>query len=209
MTMPPSDPGNIIDPRPRHPTWSLEEQDLYEAAFHEAGHAVLAKVAGTYLLGLIDARVGQPRGEFNCTYKDDLFKARAAALGARVNPLLEEAVIAAGGGVAQARFLQANKIGLDDAGRWTECADKHISLSSHVDLTIVHESLGSGHWVPAVKRAHFWFDQPAIWACVERLARDVIRRDGLMLANPIDDLLHEAFVELDIPDYQVLVASPP
>lgn len=198
-----------MDLRPRHPTWSLAEHDLFEGAFHEAGHAVLAKVAGTYLLGLIDARVGQPRGEFNCTFKGDLYNARAEALGSRVDPRLEDAVIAAGGGVAQARFLRAHKIGFDDANLWTEIAEKHISLSSHVDLEFVQQSLGLGYWVPAVDRANFWFGQPAIWACVERLAREVIRRDGLMLANPIDDLLHEAFVELDIPAYQVLAASPP
>lgn len=44
--------------RPTHPDWSSERLELHETSFHEAGHAVLAALAGTYELGEIDARIG-------------------------------------------------------------------------------------------------------------------------------------------------------
>ncbi len=190
---------------PRHATWTIDEQVLRETAYHEAGHAVLAKLTGTHIAGAIDARVASKQGAFDCEYLEALHQARAIVLGVAVDPIKESAVISAGGAVAQARFMFANGIGLDSNGKWIPSTDNYVSLCALHDRNEVRRTLGIGHWEEVTRTASNVLSRPGVWSAVEILAAEVIRRNGMVPKNTVDNLLHQAFIELHLPECSPLI----
>lgn len=190
---------------PRHATWNQDEQVLRETAFHEAGHAVLAKLSGTHLIGNIDARPESNEGAFNCTFRDDLYRARGTALGRDVDAVAENAVISAAGAVAQTRFMVANGIGVDIDGKFTTLAEDYVFNCASADSQRVRRTMGPGLWFKMTAAASEIFDDAHVWQAVVTLATEIIRRSGAMSEGAVDDLLHEAFVQLELPQFRALI----
>ena len=190
--------------RPRHASWSEDEQTLKETAYHEAGHAVIAKLSGTYLVGAIDARPESTQGACDCTFVPALHEARQLALGLSVDAKAEEAVICAAGAAAQIRFMADSKIGLDSDGGWTDAADTYVFHCASGDVERVRELFGVGRWCAAMACAKAFLNEAPVWEAISRLATEVIRRGGEMSETAVDSFLHQTFVELDLPEFQAL-----
>lgn len=171
--------------RPTHPDWSSERLELHETSFHEAGHAVLAALAGTYELGEIDARIGGRLGQFNCVFHERLHSERDTGLGRIVNPDSELAIILGGGAAAQCAFLQLQGIGLGDDGNISPETDKYLMLCAHGDLVMAKEMSPPAHFRKAIIDAHRHFQAPGVWATVCGLANEVIQRNGLMTKQEV------------------------
>lgn len=177
--------------RPTHPDWSPERLELHETSFHEAGHAVLAALAGTYDLGEIDARTGDRFGHFDCVFHERLHSERDTSLGRPVNPDSELAVILGGGAAAQRAFLQLQGIGLGDDGNISPETEKYLMLCAHGDLVMVKEMSPPANFRKAISDAHQHFQAPGVWATVYRLANQVIQRNGLMTKQEVRQFLEQ------------------
>lgn len=174
---------------PTHPSLSPEELELHQTAFHEAGHAVLAALAGTYELGGIDVSNDQGFGQFDCELSGPRHQLRDTRFGRNVCPLSELAVILGGGAAAQLSFLHANRIGLDDKDKLTSETERYLELCAHGDRSMAKELIPLANFTRAIGDAHRIFQESAVWAAVDRLANAVILRGGLMNARQVRELL--------------------
>lgn len=164
-------------------------------AHHEASHAVLAHVTGVYLMEGINLQDGFQAQALMKRDGNLCVARRLDNSGANIDHDLEMSIICAAGLEGERRYLVEQGMPVDE---------NILFLGAHGDVQDVRELIGEGKWLEMCSRAAFYLDQDGIWRAVKLLATELLKRNGVMNADQVSDLLHTASVEFNLPESKIL-----
>jgi hypothetical protein len=168
-----------------------------KTAYHEAGHVVLARITGVYVVDddIVISRVS--RAVAPLIREAKLCQARASLLGQMTSRMYkwEEAIIAAAGSQAELLFQQRLCYVVSESS---------LSLGAHGDMIQVRDLFGPGYWFSFCDRAMLYLLRPPIWKLVSDLADLIIDAQGVLAKDAANNFLSAQIKALGLPDMQIL-----
>jgi hypothetical protein len=170
---------------------------LTATAYHEAGHVVLAHIAGIYVFDQDIVTTGSTYAFAPIKRDPHRCLAREADFGklSEADYDLETAIIAAGGSEAERIYLVRAGLPVDEAA---------ILLGAQGDVNLAEELRGKAAWPDLCRRALGYLERPLVWMLVERVAMAILRNKGVLKADSATEVLERACAEFDVPWFEIL-----